>query len=515
MKVQFFILVTITSLFVSCNKFDELDDINTVNYEAEYALPLIDTELSLQDILLKIEENSSVQIDPDGLIRFMYSGDVISKDSDEVFAAVNETIASVPVIPLASKRQALPFSSPDGLDMDRLDLKGGSFVYAFNNDNSEKVNVSLDLPTVTKDGEPLAFEATINGYSGSGDLPVYSTLFVPTDLTGYTIVPEGDGNIYVEYEAITESGDTVEALPFIAITINDLEFEYAEGYLGNQVYEGGRDTIIIDFFENWIQGDVWFEEPKITFNFENSFGVPTRSVVNVFDIFTADGQVLPLQSDNLEDGIDFPYPGLDEIGVVKNEFFVFTKENSNIDTVLGSKPIAIDYDVNAITNPDSLTDIRGFITDSSYYKVRVDVELPLHARASDFLAQDTIDINLADFDEADYAEFKLISDNSLPLNVDVQAYFLDANGEIIDSLLDDRQRLVQGAPIDGEGNALEPVETITIIPFSAERFAKIRAANKILLNAVFGTVSNGEVSVKIKNDQAIKIRLGAKLGIGG
>ena len=213
--------------------------------------------------------------------------------------------------------------------------------------------------------------------------------------------------------------------------------------------------------------------------------------MNVFDIFTVRGEVLPLESEFLENGIDFPYPGLDEIGVVKTEPFELTKENSNIDVVLGSGPIAIDYDVNAFTNPDSLTDIRGFITDSSYYKVRVDVELPLYARAANFLAQDSIDLDLSDFDGADYAEFKLVSENGLPLDVDVQAYFLDVNGAVIDSLLDDRQRLVEGAPVDEDGNALEANTTTTFVGISEERFAKIKAANKILLNAVFSTVNDG------------------------
>ena len=514
MKVKFIILLAVPFFLASCNKFEELDNIGTTNYEAEYAIPLIDTKISLQDILLKIEENSSVQIDPDGLIRFMYSGDVITKTSDEVFAAINETLSAVPVIPLASKRQALPFTSPDGLDMDRLDLKGGSFVYAFNNDHDEKVDVSILLPTVTKDGVPLSFEATIDAYDGTGDLPVYTTLFFPTDLTGYRIVPEENDSVYIEHEAITHSGDTVD-LPFIAVTISELEFEYAEGYLGNQIYEGGRDTINIDFFENWIQGDVYFENPKITFNFENSFGIPTRSVVNVFDIFTVEGEVLPLESAVLENGIDFPYPGLNEIGEVKEEAFIFTKDNSNIDVVLGSGPVAIDYDVNAFTNPDSLTDIRGFITDSSYYKVRVDVELPLHARASNFLARDTIDIDLTDFSEANYAEFKLITDNSLPLNVDIQAYFLDENNSVVDSLLDDQQRLIQGAPIDNDGNVVESAATTTFVSFLHDRFAKIKTAKKIVLVAIFSTVNDGNISVRITEDQDIKIRMGVKLGLSG
>ena len=80
-------------------------------------------------------------------------------------------------------------------------------------------------------------------------------------------------------------------------------------------------------------------------------------------------------------------------------FYTFHKRtNSNIDVVLGSGPIAIDYDVNADTNPEEDPSIRGFITDSSYYKVQVDVELPMYGNAIDFFTTDTFPINLGDFE---------------------------------------------------------------------------------------------------------------------
>ena len=510
MKIKFLFLLAVVAFLSTCNKFDDLDDIDRVNYEAEFALPLVDTELSIEDILLRIEENSSVKVDPDGLIRFMYSGDVITETSEEVFAAITDELAAIPLIPVLSKRQAIPLSSPDGLDMDRLDLKGGTIGYAFQSNHDEEVEVVITLPTVTKNGIPLTFTKTVPAYSGSGQLP---SGIGGADVTDYIIRPEENDSVYIEYEAISVSGEVLEELPLIALQINDLAFRYAEGYLGNQVYEGGRDTIEIDFFDSWVQGDVYFEDPKITFNFENSYGIPTRSVVNVFDIFTVRNEVLPLESEQLTNGIDFPYPGLDEIGAIKIDTFVFTKDNSNIDVVLGAGPVAIDYDVNAITNPDELTDIRGFITDSSYYKVRVDVELPLRARASDFLGRDTFEIDLGQYEEAEYAEFKMIAENTLPLDVDLQLYFLSSGGTVVDSLLDEVQRVVTGADIDEAGNAIGSASTTTIIPFPADRFAKIKGADRIVLNAIFSTVQDGTVSVRIKNEQDIKVRIGAKLGV--
>lgn len=511
-KVYFFAAASLALLLGSCRQFDDLKDISSVDYEAEYAIPLVNTSLTLQDVLQKIEENSVIFIDPDGLIRFKYSGDVITKTSDQVFAAINETLAQFPVIPVQSKKQALPFSSPDGLQMDRLDLKGGRFIYGFNNPNTQPVTVNIKLPQVTKAGVPLSFLVNVPAYSGQGSQPIGTNIFLPASLEDYRILPEND-SVYIEYEALAPGNVPVNLSNFL-VRIENLSFAYAEGYLGNQFYEGGRDTIEIDFFEDWVQGDVYFENPRITFNFENSFGIPTRSVVNVFDIFTVRGDVLPLESEYISQGIDFPYPSLSEIGQVKSRAFLFTKENSNIDVVLGAGPIAIDYDVNAVTNPDNNTTIRGFITDSSFYKVRVDVELPLHGRAANFIARDTFAIDFSNFTDVRAAEFKLVTDNYLPLSVDIQGFFIDENGTVLDHLLETNQRLVEAGPIGADGIVSQPRETVTFVDFPAERFLGVKPAKQLVVVAAFSTANNGQSTVKVLADQRIDIKLGAILTVG-
>lgn len=503
-------LAALTTL-AACNAFDDLDGIETTDYEAEYAIPLIDTDLSMGDILENFEESASLTIDPDGLIRFKYSGDVLTKTSEEIFEEINRVLGLVP-IQITSKRQALPFTSPDGLDIDRMDLKAGNLVYALQNVHSEQVYVVLSFPNVVKDGQMLSFMATIPGYSGSGTPPQTGNLFTPFSLTGYTITPEND-SVYVEYQALDGAGNEV-TLGQSGLLITNLAFSYAEGYLGNQLYEGGRDTIIIDFFDEWVRGDVYFEEPKITFNFQNSFGLPTRSVVNLFNILTVRGEVLPLESEYITNGVDFPYPSLDEVGQVKSAEFLFTKENSNIDVVLGAGPTAVDYDINAFTNPDMDTGIRGFLTDSSFYKVRVDVELPLYGSAVDFAARDTFDLDFSKFDEVRAAEFKLLTDNGMPLSIDVQGYFLDDSGAVLDSLLSGPQRIIDAAPVDNLGHVTEINQQITYAPFDAARFDRIRNAARLAIVANFSTFNDGNVSVRVLNSQQVRFRLGVKIKTG-
>lgn len=500
-------------LTVACNQFAELEDIEGVDYDAEYALPLVNTSLSIQDLLENFGDNSTLTVDADGLIRFRYSGDVLTKTANEVFAAINQTLTQTGGIPITGRRQALPFTAPGGLVFDRMDLKAGTLIYLLTNRHNRPVSITMSMPTVVKNGQPLRVQHNLNAYSGTGDAPSITNLFLPINLSGYTITPEND-SIYIEYLAIDNLGDTIPPSSPSLITISNLAFSYTEGYLGQQSYEGGRDTIYIDFFREWFRGDVYFEDPVITFNFQNSFGIPTRSVINVFDVFTVRNEVLPLQSPFITNGIDFPYPGINEVGQVKEAQFVFNKDNSNIREVLGAGPVAIDYDVNAFTNPEQITEIRGFVTDSSFYKVRVDVDLPLYGLATNFAVRDTYALNLTDYDAVSHAEFKLVGDNGMPLSVNVQGYFLDENGIVLDSLITNgADRIMQGAPVNAQGLPTQTQRTITYIDFPAERFARIGQARQLALISLFSTTTDGQQSVKIKNNQQFRIQLGVIVGV--
>ncbi|MCB0587653.1 MAG: hypothetical protein KDD06_20340, partial [Phaeodactylibacter sp.] len=204
---------------------------------------------------------------------------------------------------------------------------------------------------------------------------------------------------------------------------------------------------------------------------------------------------------------------INEVGVIKEEKFVFNKDNSNIDVILGAGPVAIDYDVDAVTNPDSNVNIRGFITDSSYYKIRVDVDLPLYGRSINFLARDTFEIDFSNFQQMYKAEFKLVTVNSLPLDVSIQGYFIDKDGMVLDSLFEESMRVIAGAPVDSEGNASGVKEDITYIDYPEERFDKVRTAETLAIVASFSTVNDGSVSVKILESQAVQVKLGAIFGV--
>lgn len=506
----FFTSIALVVVVSSCKNFNDIENAEIVSGDAEYAIPLFSSSNSLQDLLEEFDDQTTIEIAPDGLIILRYEGDITSRTSHDIIADALDDLTNL--IPVADTVSQLPFESPNELEVDFATFSQGTVSFSFAHQDHFIKEITIKILQADNNGETLTMHKV-------WDTPtniVFPPQF-PEELTGVNLLPE-NGSLYVWYDARDEDGNRVifdlDDDDLFVLQMKDIGFSYIEGYLGNHIHPGDRDTIEIDIFENWIEGDVYFDNPKVWVNVENSFGIPTESVINIFRVHTADGQAKDLVSDFLlpGEGIVFNYPDLNNIGQVYSTTFPFNKDNSNIDEILGARPVALDYEVDALTNPDTLTGIRGFLTDSSYYKVQVEVELPIHGTASGFGAIDTFDLDLSGYDDIDWAEFKVVAENEIPMDIEMQFYFTDDNGTVLDSLFDGRQRVIQAAPVDNEGIVLEKIKAETFAMLDERRFDNVRNASRIILQAFFSTYNEGQTSVKIFNTQEVEIRMGMKLG---
>jgi len=241
--------------------------------------------------------------------------------------------------------------------------------------------------------------------------------------------------------------------------------------------------------------------------------------VNTLEILTVDGSNITLESSYIQDGIDFAYPALDEVGEIKTTIFDFDKTNSNVVDVLSSGPVSVDYDVDAISNPD-VTQVIGFMTDSSYFQVQVAVDLPFRGHVNNFKGRDTFNVNFDQYDQVEYVEFKMVAENEIPLGIDVQVYFLgndEMGNEIrLDSLYATDENILTPAPVDANGIATgEIAKKETFSTINATQFENIRKAKKMVIDGTFFTtdINNSPPPiVNLTTDQNVNIRMGMKVG---
>ncbi len=108
-------------------------------------------------------------------------------------------------------------------------------------------------------------------------------------------------------------------------------------------------------------------------------------------------------------------------------------------------------------------------------------------------------------DEIDTAILRVNTYNGFPIEVIVQAYLKDANGEIIDSLFDPLLVMKRGE-FEGGGKTLLYVHTQREVSFDADRLDVLEKAKEITFHGQL-------TKVAYFPEYAFKVQLGAILGI--
>lgn len=515
MKTLFHLLLSgcLASLLLSgcTNQLEDLSRIDETRYEAAYAVPLIDSDVTLSELLGDVSEVVSLTVDPDGLLRFRYSGEVPAVGSDVIFASLEE-IAQGVFLPITRNRQAAPFGGSGDVDVDELWIKSGSLGYNLTNGYNQPVTVSLRIPDARKDGVPFAVSSALPAYSGSGEFPAFTNASEAVDLAGYILTIPTD-SLFFEYDITDAAGNQLAPTERTVVVISNLRFSFMRGYLGQELYPGGRDTVEVDFFDSYLEGDIFFEDPTITMTLINTFGVPALAQISVLNVIDVAGNVIPITGTAVEEGFYFNFPT--QVGDTAYTTFVFDKTNSNIDEVLSARPVALDYEVNAIINPDANTDIIGFLTDTSAYRALVEVELPLYGNASDFTLRDTFAIDLMNrYEDVVGVDFRLTTTNGLPLGIELAGTFLDAAGNALADLTDGNIQLLDAAPIDAAGNTTTAVTRTNDITFEGDRLEALRQATRLVITLDISTTAAGVPFVRVTDTQELKVLLGAIVRVG-
>jgi hypothetical protein len=497
MKKNILGILFTTFLLAGCSSYDDLSKLNAPGYSGEFAIPLVNTKTNLKEIFDGFDQSATLEIDGNGGMVLRYKGNIISKTSQEIF-----DLASNAFFPILDTSFSIPLKRPNGVFLDSINVKSGSINMGLYNDQTFPVTMTVKLPEFKKNGISISKTYSLAPKQG-----------LPTsiDIAGYDLVPVND-SIKVIYDARDKSNNNRIKLSGFLFAFSDAKFSFARGYIGRDTFDNKADSINIDFFKNWKRGKVTFSDPKIRISLDNSFGLPVKSIVKRMDIEGLDGTVNSLQSIFITDGVNVAYPSLNEIGQLKNTTFFLDKTNSNIDKIINSNPVKVVYEIDGLINPDLGTKPIGFMTDSSYFKLEVETILPLEGTANGFESIDTFDMNWGDVTTViDSAEFKIIADNEMPIDHQVQVYFAETDGKIVDSLFKSNTFILKSAPVGTNGIANGITTNTTFAKFSGPVLNKLRAlARKIIVKSIFSTTDNGSRNVKVLANQNVNIRIGLR-----
>ncbi len=495
-RIVFSAFALILLTVVGC-RIRPFEDVSFAGLESEWAVPLIDTDKTFGDIISNFDPKAFVQIAADGSIVLRYKGDYIARTSLDIFANFQNAI-----FPLADTATAVPFKLPNGVNINYAVLKKGTLLWFFQA-SPEPLKVVFRIPQLTKNGVVFERIFTLGNTA-------YTHLI---DFTGYRLTPSQNA-IYVIYDARKISnGERVNLGPTGGgIGIQNFQAGFAEGFFGQSIFDVERDTIKIDFFDQWKGGAVKFGSPKLIATLDNSFGIPVRAVMTVGEIMTIDGRILKLQSP-LTTGVDVAYPTINEVGQTKRTVVTFDKTNSNLADIISQNPTSIDYKIDGLLNADTSRRVIGFLTDSSKFNLQVELEIPMEGSAKNFEVNDTFPVNLAPAKDITKAEFKILTDNGMPIDVAIQGYFATEKGQIVDSLYTQKAQILRGAPVSANGLPTGVSSVESLVTIEAAKLTKIRdVAKKLIIRYSFSTTNGGTIPVKLMAKQGVRVRIGVKFG---
>ncbi len=507
-------MTLLLSLWTACKKND-FQDIDLADHSSEFAFPLFTTDFLLKDLLFQVLNdslsNDTLSVNPDGTLTLFYTGNVAEKKATEIFSFFADKF-----VPLFDSLESYALDIPNGVVIKQAKMKAGMLTFVVNNTFTQPLTGYFEISEMTKNGQ--VFQQSFMAPAGQ------VTTLGPVDITGYEL-NAGSNNLTFKYFAYLPDGTRVNIpsagiFPGVVIPFSGLEFSYFEGYFGYSVYPLTRDTIEIDINQNNLEGDVKIKNPKITMRIYNSWGFPTRGVVNYLSFIGQNGEEYKLETNGVflnDSFIDFPYPALNEVGQTKYVDITLDESNSNIAEIFNSQPTRLVYDLGGISNAGQNPNVIGFLTDESKISLQIRVELDLEGSVKNYASEQTLDLNFGDYSDLDTskikdAEFKLVTENGAPITANLQLYFLDENTTRIDSLFSNGpQALLRTAPIDADGKATGTTRTEYFIPMSATRFDRIRQAKKAFLQTSFTTAENGTVPVKLIADNKATIKMGLKV----
>ncbi len=493
MKKCLALLLWIALLMGSCIPPNAVEIEDTV--DSEWAIPLFHISTSLDSLFEKYGTTPYVDIYPDGLIAFIYQGDILKVHSEEIFKPIG-----VLTIPITPGRDTLPLPIDDQI-ITRGHIKGDTMIAQLVAHATDTVHYRIRIPSMyDADGNVFVMEGTC--------LPQQDVV-VKKSMAGYTFEFLNGNSFEIEMTATTPDNNPTIGLVYLSFT--DLRFSYLEGYFAKNTFELPLDTIDILVFQQQKEGKIYFDDPRIRVTAFNSFGFPAAAEIQQLFVIDKDGNKIPLQSPLISQGVEVNYPSLDEIGQVKETHFNFSKANSNIDVIFNANPIQLVYDFLGVGNPDTSDRSIGFATDSSFMRIQVTVELPLDGWVDRFVMTSTSDLDSFRFDiPTDSALLKLFVNNGLPTALDLQVYFYQ-NNTIIDSLPTSNPITVESAQVDDQGRVIAPRKSEILIPISRSWTDMLPTADKARAVLRISTDRAPTTTVRVTKDQFVEVSAGIKL----
>lgn len=536
-------IIATTCILSACTKDNfDMDRLSgEVVYDGSYAIPLVYSDLSLLEVMGLLNDTVELRENDGGFLSLFYNAEVETKMVQDLLnlgdVSYSKTISIADFASRGTRDNSLSYNgeekisftlknegvTTDEAEIDSLVLNSGIFEYELSSTFGQNLSVSVEFPSITKNGQPLMDSFTLNAQNTTAS----RTVTIEGYNIDFTTTSKHFNEIPIKYNVSLSYGGAIPPASgalSVNVRIGNFKYKSIHGYFGKNSLLLQSDTIEVKLFrekQKYHIDDFYFNDPKIKVHYWNSYGVPSRFYFQQFDTYM---KKLDVVYDVATQNPDFPMSALNPYdvahsstpGVYAEDSIFIDRNNSNLDDIVPNRPTWFHFCAVAETNPDNPSHERNFISEDSKLKARVSVEFPLWGRVGQFYYNDTVDVDVSSIVGNNYVERMAVlinTDNGLPVDSRIQFYVADENYNVMDSLVKDTDAgFLTAAPLDANGRVASRISTQTKIELTREQVDKMSDCKHILIRIFANTEGAYEAkTMKIYPEYGIKFNVGLEV----
>ncbi len=382
-------------------------------------------------------------------------------------------------------------------------LKNGNLMVKTTNNSNVTGSIHFVLPEIKKSGVPVEAVIPLDGSTTSidlsqADINLSSDPTQPYNRIPYTYSLQVNGTTgYVDFA----STDYVRT----DATLNSLNFKSVTGDFGKRIItiDPGKFDMNVDVL-NRIDGSFKLTNPTISLFIRNSIGMPAAVNLNLTGTSKA-GTTASLNPPVF----DIPVPANLNAGIA-TKTVVFDKQNSNIVNFIALPPtsqISYSGQVNFNTKDPVTAQNPNFLDLDAVFGLDLLMELPLELQISNLAFKDTTNLS-GDYKKIESADLIINAQNGIPLDVDMQLFFLDSMKTQIG--LSRKMKILSAATVDATG-AITPVQSSQTFSLDQTEMASFSKAKSIVFTGTVSSPSGGTVVAPILSDSKIDLNVVIKV----
>lgn len=506
--------------FLSCTKQ------SITNWDNDFVLPIANSVLNIKnffgDTLIKPNNN--------GLLNFVFKRELLAVKLDSLINLPDTSITQnfinpTPFPSIMNPGQSLFVFQPSDLKFEignnisikTFVIRKGNLKVKFSNDLNQPLDLVYAISSAKKNDSIFKIKETIP--------PGINSLIKNYDLSGYTLNMRGiSGNafntIIQNYNiSLNPNASTTTVNPGkgakIDLTYTQIIPDFVEGYFGQQIFTIPEDTLRFNFMETLKASNFMLSETNVSFHIINEFGAEfSVNLNNIKSINSSNNSIVNLNAALLSN-LNINRATKSTFSLFpSNKFIALNSQTSNVTAFISNLPDKITFQGNVSLNP--LGNISGY-NDFAFYntgiKVLADINIPLKFKANYFRLKSIAKVdfsNVSQLDRVKQGNLIINTINGYPFKAKLQAYLLDDQNIIIDSLFLPNENILESGVVNSQNEVISYSSSNINIPISNYKIIKLKKCKSIQFDTYFIMPANAK-DIKIMENYDFKINLVAEL----